>query len=113
MSEVLERKPTSVVQSEGIQDEPPPMFHVVLRDLTGMDTNEHCIVTVLREVFNMNVLEAFDHVAEVERTGRTITGTFTKDIARTKAYQARRALLEHQDHNPFIALVRFRSEPSP
>ena len=114
MSEVLDRKPTSVVQSEDIQAEPPPMFHVVVYDISksGMDINERCLVTVLGDVFNLCVLEAFDHTAELEKRGRSVLGEYTKDVARTKAYQARQTLLEHKEHNPFVGVLRFRSEPS-
>ena len=110
MAEVLERPPEVKKKPDQVPLEPPPKFNVVLRDLAG--SGLRCHVTILMDVFNMNTFSAMRRTAEAKFKGRSIVGTYSKEVARMKAHQGREALSKHLEHEPFIQLSRFRCEPT-
>ncbi|MCF7942702.1 MAG: ATP-dependent Clp protease adaptor ClpS [Spirochaetia bacterium] len=66
---------------EQIQE--PPLFHVVL--LNDDYTTMEFVVSVIRDVFHQSPAEASRIMMEVHTKGKGIAGTYTRDIARTKA----------------------------
>ena len=110
MSEVLERKKVAQTNVVG-KERKRPEYHVILFDEAMMDVNEHCHVSVLRDVFNMSVLEAFDHTSKVQSTGWSVVATYKQqDVAEMKASEARLELTTHQEHNPFVQTSGFKYE---
>lgn len=63
----------------------PPMYHVIL--LNDDYTTMEFVIQVLQHVFHKNIAEATRVMLQVHRTGRGVAGTYTHDIARTKADQ--------------------------
>ncbi len=61
----------------------PAMYHVVL--LNDDYTTMEFVLKVIEKVFHRTTPEAMDIMMEVHRRGRGIAGTYTRDIARTKA----------------------------
>lgn len=60
----------------------PPMYQVVIYndDYTPMDF----VVTVLRDVFQMNEQRSVNVMLQVHQQGRGICGIFSKEVAETK-----------------------------
>lgn len=73
---------------------PPPMYKVVMLDddYTPMDF----VVEVLERFFSMSNEKASQIMMTVHTKGKAVCGTFTKDIAETKANQVVRYAQEHQ-----------------
>ncbi len=63
--------------------EHPSMYHVVL--LNDDYTTMEFVLKIIEKVFHRSRQEATDIMMEVHRKGRGIAGTYTRDIARTKA----------------------------
>lgn len=63
----------------------PPLYHVIL--LNDDFTTMEFVIKVLQHVFHKNIAEATRVMLQVHRTGRGVAGTYTHDIARTKAEQ--------------------------
>jgi len=61
----------------------PKMYNVILLndDYTSIDF----VISILVKIFGKNVAEAIALAEQVHRQGKGIAGTFTKDIAETKA----------------------------
>jgi ATP-dependent Clp protease adaptor protein ClpS len=73
----------STVTEQQVRTEEPPLYHVVLLndDFTTMDF----VVKAVQQVFHHPLPEAMRIMLEVHKKGRGIAGTYTRDIARTKA----------------------------
>jgi len=81
--------------SESRQEiKPPPMFVVIMLndDFTPMDF----VVEVLEKFFNMSREKATQIMLMVHIKGRATCGTYTKDVAETKASQVNRYARENQ-----------------
>lgn len=85
----------SVIDSEGdvavqeqtkIKVKRPRKYHVILHndDYTPMDF----VVEILSNVFNRTVEESIAIMLEVHNDGKGIAGTYSKEIAEQKAYEA-------------------------
>lgn len=61
----------------------PALYHVIL--LNDDYTTMEFVVSVIRDVFGLGPVEASRIMMEVHTKGRAIAGTYTRDIARTKA----------------------------
>lgn len=61
----------------------PSQYHVILLndDFTSMEF----VVQVLQQVFHHTMAEATNIMMEVHKKGKGVAGTYTRDIARTKA----------------------------
>lgn len=70
---------------EKVSLKPPSMFQVLLLndDFTPMDF----VVEVLEKFFNMSSEKATQVMLMVHTQGKAVCGTFSKDIAETKAQQ--------------------------
>ncbi len=70
-------------QESSEEVEEPHLYHVVLinDDYTTMEF----VVSVIRDVFHQSTTEASRIMMEIHMRGKGIAGTYTKDIARTKA----------------------------
>ncbi len=73
---------------------PPPKYSVIMvnDDFTPMDF----VVAVLQKFFNMTLEQATEVMLAVHTKGRAVCGTFTKDIAETKAAQVNQLARENQ-----------------
>ena len=73
---------------------PPPMYRVIMfnDDYTPMDF----VVEVLESYFNMNREQATKVMLTVHTQGKAVCGTFTRDIAETKAMQVNQYARESQ-----------------
>lgn len=74
--------------------QPPPMYQVVLNndDYTPMDF----VVRVLESFFSMAHERAVQTMLEVHTRGKAIAGTYTAEIAETKAAQVNSYARENQ-----------------
>lgn len=74
--------------------QPPPMYHVILNndDYTPMDY----VVNILETFFSMSNERAIQTMLEVHTRGKAIAGTYTSEIAETKAAQVNSHAREHQ-----------------
>lgn len=81
---------------------PPPMYSVIMLDddFTPMDF----VVEVLRQVFSLSTEKATQIMLTVHTKGQAVCGTYTKDIAETKAAQVNRLAREHQ--HPLLCEVK-------
>ncbi len=72
----------------------PPMFHVILNndDFTPMDY----VVNVLERFFSMAHEQALQTMLEVHTRGKAVAGTYTAEIAETKAAQVNNHAREHE-----------------
>ncbi len=61
----------------------PSLYHVVL--LNDDYTTMEFVQKVIEKVFHKTAQEAMQIMLEVHRTGKGVAGTYTRDIARTKA----------------------------
>jgi ATP-dependent Clp protease adaptor protein ClpS len=79
----------------------PPQFRVVLHndDYTTMEF----VIEVLVTVFHKDIISATRIMLDVHRKGRGLVGTYTYDIAATKAEQVRR--LAHEREFPLKCTV--------
>lgn len=97
MSETIKDKET---QKEKLKE--PNKFHVVLinDDFTPMEF----VVAVLVQLFGMSTEKASAIMLDVHQKGEGIAGTFSRDIAETKAYQVCEAARQHE--HPLRAVVK-------
>ncbi len=72
----------------------PPMYHVILNndDYTPMDY----VVNVLERFFSMAHEKAIQTMLEVHTQGKAVAGTYTSEIAETKAAQVNSHAREQQ-----------------
>lgn len=61
----------------------PPLYHVVL--LNDDYTSMEFVLKVVQQVFHRSSQEAMEIMLEVHKKGKGIAGTYTRDIAKTKA----------------------------
>ena len=73
---------------------PPNFYHVIMLndDFTPMDF----VIEVLQSVFGKNPDEAMEIMLTVHHSGAAVCGTYSKDIAETKAYQCNEYAKESQ-----------------
>ena len=79
---------------EKVQLKPPSMYQVIILndDFTPMDF----VVEVLEVFFNMSAEQATQIMLKVHTQGKAICGTFSKDVAETKASQVNEYSREFQ-----------------
>lgn len=84
---------------------PPPMYQIVMLDddFTPMEF----VVDVLQVFFSMNREQATNIMLTVHTKGRASCGTFTKDVAETKAAQVIKHARENQ-HPLMCEVERFQ-----
>lgn len=80
---------------------PPKMYNVVM--LNDDFTHMEFVVELLMKFFGKGMQEAAGIMLEVHKSGKGIAGTYTKDIAETKAAAAN-AYAQSQEH-PFKCTV--------
>lgn len=85
---------SDVLTDEGIDVREPKAYHVVLYNdnYTTMDF----VVYVLETVFHHSNSMAEKIMLDVHQKGKGIAGTYTRDIAETKALQTRNLAKEHK-----------------
>ncbi|GGJ84386.1 ATP-dependent Clp protease adapter ClpS [Pseudomonas matsuisoli] len=79
----------------------PPMYRVVMfnDDYTPMDF----VVEVLESIFAMNREQATRVMLTVHSEGKAVCGTFTRDVAETKAEQVNQYARE--SHHPLLCEI--------
>ncbi len=93
------------LQEERVQSvdavKPPSMYHVIMLndDFTPMEF----VVSVLQSVFFLDEARATQIMLEVHHRGGAVCGTFTRDIARSKAKRVH--LLAQEKHYPLQCTV--------
>lgn len=72
---------------------PPSRYQVILMndDFTTMDF----VVEVLRDFFSMSEEQAAQIMLAVHKQGKAVCGTYSKDVAETKAEQVNQYAREH------------------
>ena len=85
-SDTDKRSGSSVIEEIKNDLREPDMFRVLLHNdhYTTMDF----VIEVLRVVFHKSIIEATKIMLDVHRKGIGVVGTFTLDIAKTKAARA-------------------------
>ncbi len=80
---------------------PPSRFHAVLLndDFTPMDF----VVDVLKIFFGMSEERAMQVMLTVHTQGKAVCGTYSKDVAETKAYEVCAFSKEHE--HPLLCVV--------
>ncbi len=75
----------SVLEAEKVFHKKPSMYHVFLLndDYTPMDF----VVEVLKRFFNMNIEKATDIMLTIHYKGKALCGTYSAEVAETKAEQ--------------------------
>ena len=76
-----------VLERQHRESQTPKMFHVVL--LNDDYTTMEFVVSILEGVFQKNPAEAYRLMMEVHTQGKSVCGTYTYEIAETKAVQVR------------------------
>ena len=74
---------TDVIERDAQDTKQPDMYRVLLHN--DHYTTMEFVIEVLRTVFHKNILEATKIMLDVHRRGIGNVGTFTYDIARSKA----------------------------
>jgi ATP-dependent Clp protease adaptor protein ClpS len=87
----------------------PKQFHVIL--LNDDVTPYMVVVEVIMEIFSFGFDEAHKRMRKAHQTGRAIMGTFTKDVADTKAVQVTE--LCRQKHGPYPLRAEVEEAPTP
>lgn len=79
----METHDNTVLEKEKAKVKPPSLYNVILHndDYTPMEF----VVGMLIYIFNRNNETAVDIMFKVHNDGKAIAGTYTKDIAETKA----------------------------
>ncbi len=93
MSELNHEFDSDVITEDHIDVKKPKPYHVVLYndDYTTMDF----VVFVLETIFHHPKAIAEKIMLDVHQRGKGLAGTYTRDIAETKALQARTLAQEH------------------
>lgn len=86
-------RPESLDRPETLVQE-PELYRVVLHN--DDYTTQEFVVEVLVAVFRKTVMEAIAIMLDVHRRGRGAAGTYTYDIARTKAAEVHRRARERE-----------------
>lgn len=83
---VKEEGGTGVVEKEKIEHKRPPMYNVVMHndDFTPMDF----VTWTLVQHFNKDLEGAIQLMLKVHQEGKAVAGTYTQEIANTKATRA-------------------------
>ena len=94
MSEIREEFEGDVITEQSIDVKRPRPYHVVLYNdnYTTMDF----VVYVLETIFHHPKAVAEKIMLDVHHKGKGIAGTYTRDIAETKALQTRTLAREHR-----------------
>lgn len=93
MSELGREFDNDALIEEHIQVKKPKPYHVILYndDYTTMEF----VVFVLEAVFHHSRVTAEKIMLDVHQRGKGVAGTYTRDIAETKALQTRTLAQEH------------------
>lgn len=86
---------------EKLETDHPTMWKVVL--LNDHYTTVDFVMWVLMEVFGKNAVDAYRIMLDVHHRGRGLAGTYTKDIAESKADRTMK--LAREQGMPFRAVV--------
>jgi ATP-dependent Clp protease adaptor protein ClpS len=94
MSELGYEFDSDVLEDERVDVKRPKAYHVMLYndDYTTMEF----VVYVLETIFHHARERAEQIMLDVHQRGKGVAGTYTRDIAETKALQARTLASEHQ-----------------
>ena len=93
MSEIGHEFDSDVITEQNIEVKEPKSYHVVLYNdnYTTMDF----VVHVLEAIFHHSGPAAEKIMLDVHQKGKGVAGTYTRDIAETKALQTRTLAKEH------------------
>lgn len=93
MSEINHEFDSNVLTERHIDVKKPRPYHVILYndDYTTMEF----VVQVLETIFHHSRPVAEKIMLDVHQRGKGVAGTYTRDIAETKALQARNLAQEH------------------
>lgn len=78
--------------------EKPKKQKVVLVNTTGRYSR--CNISVLREIFHMDMMVAGRHAKEAETTGQSVIAEHFEEVAIEKKQQGNDRLKQHARHNP-------------
>ena len=81
--DTTKRTDSNVLEREDIELREPDMFKVLLHN--DHYTTMEFVIEVLRVIFRKSIIEATKIMLDVHRKGIGVVGTFTFDVARTKA----------------------------
>jgi ATP-dependent Clp protease adaptor protein ClpS len=93
MSDINHEFDSDVITEQNIEVKEPKSYHVVLYNdnYTTMDF----VVHVLETIFHHSGPAAEKIMLDVHQKGKGVAGTYTRDIAETKALQTRTLAQEH------------------
>jgi ATP-dependent Clp protease adaptor protein ClpS len=93
MSELNYEFDGEVITEQDIEVKEPKSYHVVLYN--DHYTTMEFVVYVLETIFHHPASAAEKVMLDVHQKGKGIAGTYTRDIAETKAFQTRILAKEH------------------
>jgi len=91
---VIDRPGTIDLEKEKIMTKKPPMFNVVLHN--DDFTPAEFVVEVLQKFFGYTLQQGIQLMIEVHRANKGIVGTFSRDVAESKAKQANDYATAHE-----------------
>lgn len=91
---VIDRPGTIDLEKEKIMTKKPPMYNVVLHN--DDFTPAEFVVEVLQKFFGYTLQQGIQLMIDVHRSGKGIIGTFSKDVAESKAKQANDYATAHE-----------------
>ncbi len=94
MSELGHEFDSDVITEQDIDVKEPKSYHVILYN--DNYTTMEFVVYVLEAVFHHSGPNAEKIMLDVHQKGKGVAGTFTRDIAETKALQTRTLAKEHK-----------------
>ncbi len=78
-----EKRDIKTIIDQEVEIVEPSLYHVIL--LNDDYTTMEFVVSVITDVFHLQAAQASRVMMEVHTKGRGVAGTYTKDIAQTKA----------------------------
>ncbi len=94
MSEFNHEFDSDVITEHTIDIKKPRSYHVILYN--DNYTTMEFVVYILETIFHHSGPVAEQVMMDVHRKGKGVAGTYTRDIAETKALQARTLAKEHK-----------------